>query len=123
MKKSNVRKNRKISAAALVAKSESAAKLAQAAKKHLKLIKSEHKQARKAFKQAKKAARRARKEAEAALEKAGGKQNLLKAKPAQIRAVKKYKSPRAKAVVSTGTITALPLAASASVANGGRSSV
>jgi hypothetical protein len=54
------------SAQALVAKAAATQKIADAARKHFKMLKAEFKQARKAFKQAKKAARRARKEAKAA---------------------------------------------------------
>src|SRR5262245_1620849 len=53
---------------ALVAKAAATQKIADAARKHFKMLKAEYKQARKAFRQAKKAAKRARKEAEAAQE-------------------------------------------------------
>ena len=48
------------------AKVAAAEKLAEAARKHRKMLKAEYKQARKSYKQAKKAAERARQEADAA---------------------------------------------------------
>ena len=54
------------SAQDLIAEASRTEKIAEAARKHLKMLKAEHKQARKAFKQAKKAAKRARKEVKAA---------------------------------------------------------
>ncbi len=74
-----------ISVDALVAKAAAVEKLVAAAKKQLRMVKTEHKAARKAFKQAKKAARRARKEAKLAMKagKAYAKKEVkrIKAKP------------------------------------------
>src|SRR5436190_19791647 len=66
---------------ALVAKAQTAQKLADAARKHFKMLKSEQKQARKAFRQARKAAKRARKEAEAAVEALAAKQARASRRP------------------------------------------
>jgi len=66
-----------ISVDALVAKAAAVEKLVAAAKKQLRMVKTEHKAARKAFKQAKKAARRARKEAKLAMK--AGKAHAKKA--------------------------------------------
>jgi hypothetical protein len=65
-KKAHTEKS-KISVDALMAKAAAVEKLAEAAKRQVRLVRAEHKAARKAYKQAKKAARRARKEAKIAL--------------------------------------------------------
>ena len=85
---------------ALVAKAQTAQKLADAARKHFKMLKAEQKQARKAFRQAKKAAKRARKEAETAVEALAAKQareaNRAKSKaPRRQASVQKPKTPAA----------------------------
>ena len=59
----------------LIAKAAAAEKLAEAARKHWRLLKMEQKQARKVFKQAKKAAKLARKDSRAALKSLKDSQN------------------------------------------------
>ncbi len=80
----------------LIAKAATLQRLADSARKHLKLVKAEHKQARKAFKQAKKAAKRARREASAAAKKSRSKgsarTNRQKPTAARARRAKPAKS-------------------------------
>ena len=64
----------------LIAKAAATQKIADAARKHFKMLKAEYKQARKSFKQAKKAARRARKEAKAAAKAFAPKRGIQKAR-------------------------------------------
>ncbi len=72
----------------LIAKAAAAEKLAEAARKHWRVMKMEQKQARKAFKQAKKAVKLARRDARTALK-------SLKASPKKVTAAKKAKRLKA----------------------------
>jgi hypothetical protein len=76
----------------LIAKAAAAEKLAEAARKHWRVLKIEQKQARKAFKQAKKAAKLARKDA-----RTGPKSR--KDSPKKVTAAKKAKRLKAEAVL------------------------
>src|SRR5437879_6356984 len=81
----------------LIAKAAAAEKLAEAARKHWRILKMEQKQARKAFKQAKKAAKLARRDARTALK-------SLKARPRKVTTAKKAKRLRAVAVVPKSSV-------------------
>jgi hypothetical protein len=118
-KKTTAAKNGKISVDALVAKAETATKLAKAAKNHMKLLKLEHRQARKAFKQARKAAKQARKQAEEAIQASKAHVKITKPRTPRNRNVK-AKRPQ---VQSASAIEALPLATMSQVTNGVRPAV
>src|SRR5260221_6412442 len=81
----------------LIAKAAAAEKLAEAARKHWRVLKMEQKQARKAFKQAKKAAKLARRDARTALK-------SLKASPKKVTAAKKAKRLKAAAVLPKSSV-------------------
>jgi len=81
----------------LIAKAAAAEKLAEAARKHWRVLKTEQKQARKAFKQAKKAAKLARKDARTALK-------SLKSSPKKVTAAKKAKRLKPEAVVPKSSV-------------------
>jgi hypothetical protein len=108
-RKMNNRSKAERAANELMAKAVAAKRLSDAARRHLKMLKSEHKQARKAFKQAKKAAKQAVKETKAAAKqlktKAGGK-DKKKVKPTPHRSPKIRKPATASAKT---TPRAIPL--------------
>jgi len=81
----------------LIAKAAAAEKLAEAARKHWRVLKMEQKQARKAFKQAKKAAKLARRDARTALK-------SLKATPKKVTTAKKAKRLKAEAVLPSRAV-------------------
>jgi len=76
----------------LIAKAAAAEKLAEAARKHWRVLKMEQKQARKAFKQAKKAAKLARKDARTVLK-------LLEDSTKKVTAAKKAKRLKPKPIL------------------------
>ena len=81
----------------LIAKAAAAEKLAEAARKHWRVLKMEQKQARKAFKQAKKAAKLSRKDARTALK-------SLKDTPKKVTAAKKGKRLKPEAVLPKSSV-------------------
>ena len=82
---------------ALIARAAATQKIADAARKHFKMLKAEYKQARKSFKQARKAARRACKEAKAAAKGFAPKRAIQKARSVNGRNNRIVRSSRAAA--------------------------
>src|SRR4051812_47823887 len=98
---------------ALVARAQTAQKLADAARKHFKMLKSEQKQARKAFRQARKAAKRARKEAEVAVEALAAKQTRASGRSRSKPAVRRQASVQKAKPQPMAALTPQPTAHSA----------
>lgn len=101
-KKMSNHKNGRVSAQALVAKAATAQRIAEAARKHLKRLKTEHRQARKAFKQAKKAAKRAAKEAKGAAKLLKPK-NGAKTQPQNLNPIRRPRAAQTNPTVSRKT--------------------
>ena len=99
------------SAQDLIAQAKTTQLLADAARKHFKMLKAEQKEARIAFKQAKKAAKRARKEAKAAARLLKSKNGSRTHRPKTKTAPRRNQAPSTIAAKRPTSRTTIPLPA------------